>query len=81
MSVRLLQNPPSNKEGRTVYRVNCVHCEEDVLSADQIDAIDYDAMSDHLGCCQRMRITVEPYIALGELITNFRLRQLALVVE
>jgi hypothetical protein len=52
-----------------------------VLSADQIDAIDYDAMSDHLGCCQRMRITVEPYIALGELITNFRLRQLAAVVE
>jgi hypothetical protein len=64
-----------------VYRVACIHCDEDVLSADEIAAIDYDAMSDHLGCCQRMPLTVEPYIALGHLITNFRLRDVAAIGE
>jgi len=60
-----------------MYRVNCVYCEEDVLRADCIEALDYSAMRDHIGICQRRQIDDVPFLALDEVVTNFRLRSIA----
>jgi hypothetical protein len=34
-------------------------------------------MRDHLGLCQRRQIDDVPYLALDEVVTNFRLRSVA----
>lgn len=60
-----------------MYRVYCLHCEHAVLRADRIDSIDYDAMSEHLRACHRRDQAGPRFVALGELITHFRLQPVA----
>jgi hypothetical protein len=57
-----------------VYRVYCLHCERDVLRADRIDTIDYDAMSEHLRASHQTERADPRFVALGELIGHFRLQ-------